>query len=339
MAPTIRDVALKAGVSFQLAAAVLGGKTYARAAEPTRRKIFSAARELGYVPNVSARILRGNASKIIGVLIDSRAPESMYRNLAEVEQAADRLGYRILTAQAHDNPEKLLDAYRSLRQNGVDGIVSFAHDYSQLNCHLDARLKDDPKIVFVFNAGQPGCSSVDVDIVGAMTSAVAHLRANGYRKPALVLEERSDRRTLSRQRRIDGFTRACPEGMILYPERGNGADGLAAGCRNLVREVLIPRQFDAVIAQNDNLAAVLMKQLLSAGIRIPQDFGLIGWDNLLIGECLPVTLTSLYCDEKKVASSILKILLEKIAGDPEPVRVEFPMELVIRESSSRDLKI
>jgi len=169
---------------------------------------------------------------------------------------------------------------------------------------------------------------------------VAHLRANGYRKPALVLEERSDRRTLSRQRRIDGFTRACPEGMILWPERGkDGADDLAAGCRKLVREVLIPQQFDAVIAQNDNLAAVLMKQLLSAGIRIPQDFGLIGWDNLLIGECLPVTLTSLYYDEKEVADSVLKILLDKIAGNPEPVRAEFPMKLVIRESSSRSLKI
>ena len=100
MTPTIRDVASKADVSFQLAAAVLGGKKYARAAESTRQKIFTAARELGYVPNASARILRGDASKIIGVIIDSRAPESVFSLLAEIEHAADQLGYRILTAQA-----------------------------------------------------------------------------------------------------------------------------------------------------------------------------------------------------------------------------------------------
>ena len=82
MVATIRDVAAKAKVSFQLASAVLGNKKYARASEATRKKITDAARNLGYVPNVSAKILRGDASKIIGVLIDSRAPESTFSILA-----------------------------------------------------------------------------------------------------------------------------------------------------------------------------------------------------------------------------------------------------------------
>ena len=106
----------------------LGGKKYAHASASTREKIQESARKLGYVPNASARILRGDASRIIGVLIDSRAPESMYGVLAEIEQRADELGYRILSAQAHDNPDKLLQAYYSLKQNGVDGIISFSHD-------------------------------------------------------------------------------------------------------------------------------------------------------------------------------------------------------------------
>ena len=98
MAVTVRDVAAEAGVSFQLVAAVLGGKKYAHASAATGEKIREAARKLGYIPNASARILRGDASKIIGVLIDSRAPETMYSILAEIEQLADRHGYRILTA-------------------------------------------------------------------------------------------------------------------------------------------------------------------------------------------------------------------------------------------------
>ena len=80
-----------------------------------------------------------------------------------------------------------------------------------------------------------------------------------------------------------------------------------------------------------------MKELLAAGIRIPQDIGLIGWDNLLIGQCLPVTLTTLYFDKKKLAESTLQILLDKIDGKTDPVRIIYPLNLIVRESTRRNL--
>ena len=104
----------------------------------------------------------------------------------------------------------------------------------------------------------------------------------------------------------------------------------------LVREKFIPAGIDSVIAQNDNLAAVLMKALLDEGVRIPQDFGLIGFDNLPVGECLPVTLSSLYYDKKELADSVLKVLREKIAGVPEPVRLNCEMKFVSRESTDKN---
>ncbi|MBO4633119.1 MAG: LacI family DNA-binding transcriptional regulator [Lentisphaeria bacterium] len=344
MAVTIRDVAAKAEVSFQLASAVLGNKKYARAAAATRKKILDAARTLGYVPNISARILRGDSSKIIGVLIDTRAAESMYEVLAEIESGADELGYRILSAQAHDNPEKLLQAYYSLKQNGVDGIISFSHDYAQLGCHLDRQLKDDPKIVFVLNAPEGVGASVDVDYHGSMKAAVSHLTANGYRNPALLLLNdwnENEKLPLSRQKRVDGF-RSCtaPESKVYFiasPE--NDIDGIAEKCGKLIQEKLLPDHVDAVIAKNDNLAAILMKELLTRGIRIPQDFGLIGFDNRLIGKCLPVTLSSLYYDKKELADSVLKILLDKIAGKTDPVRVICKMNFIPRESTDKNFKL
>ena len=341
MTPTIRDVASKADVSFQLAAAVLGGKKYARAAESTRKKIFSAAQELGYVPNASARILRGDASKIIGVIIDSRAPESVFSLLAEIEHAADQLGYRILSAQAHDNPEKLLTSYRSLKQTGVDGIISLAHDYSQLNCRLDAQLKDDPKIVFVLNTQENQGSSIYVDTAEGMVEAVEHLRTAGYRNPALVLikDGQQSQLSLSRRNRIDGFLRACPDGKVFYLEKGSDRlSDLSVKCGELIREELIPQQVDAVIAENDNIAAILMKQLLAAGIRIPEDFGLIGWDNLLIGECLPVSLTTLYYDQSEIAEAALRMILNRIQGRAADSHVKFKCKMIVRESSNKTKK-
>lgn len=339
MAATVYDVAAKAGVSFQLVSAVLGNKKYAHASEATRKKIFEAARELGYRSNRVASTLAGGNSKIIGVIIDSRAPESKFRLLAGIEQAADREGYRILTAQAHDNPEKLLDSYHSLKQNGVDGIISFAHDYSHLNCHLDEVLKDDPKIVFVLEAPKGPCSSVDVDIAGAMRSAVDQLREQGYHKIALMLNrhDESSPLTFSCKKRFEGFLQACPEGEILYTKAmPDDIPEIKSACRKLIRDMLIPQKFDAVIAQNDIFAAALMNQLLPEGIRIPQDFGIIGWDNLLYDDLFPVPLTSVASDAGEIAEAAIKILMDKIAGNATPVQVKIPLKLILRESSMKN---
>jgi len=336
-APTIRDVAGRAGVSFQLAAAVLGGKKYARAAEVTRKKITDAARDLGYVPNVSARVLRGDPSRLLGVLIDSRAPESMFSVLAELEQAAAEKGYRILIAQAHDNTGMLIQTCRSLRQNGVDGVISFSHDYAQLGWQLASELKDDTGIVYVLNAPEGIGSSVDVDYSRGLKLAVNHLRKNGYRRTALILQgSRIENLPRSCARRLSGFQLACPEGeVILLKSPLNDLTALKKEFRSLVQKKLLPGPFDSAIVENDILAALLMKSLLARSIRIPRDFGLIGFDNLPIGECLPVNLSSLYYDKKALACTALDILLKKIDGNADPVRMLLPMKLISRESSGK----
>ena len=81
-----------------------------------------------------------------------------------------------------------------------------------------------------------------------------------------------------------------------------------------------------------------MNRLTAAGIRIPQDFGVVGCDDLPIGMCYPVKVTTLRYDRQKLAQTVLNILLDKIAGNTAPVRVDLPMELIIRESTSKHLK-
>ena len=106
----------------------------------------------------------------------------------------------------------------------------------------------------------------------------------------------------------------------------------------MIRGELIPQHVDAVIAENDNIAALLMKQLLAAGIRIPEDFGLIGWDNLLIGECLPVSLTTLYYDQSEIAAAALQMILNRIQGRPADTKVKFKCKMIVRESSNKTKK-
>ena len=98
MAATIYDVAEKSGFSFQLVAAVLGGKKYAHASEATRKKILKAARELDYRSNMAASILAGGSSRLIGVFIDSFTSYRTLRLLQEIERISSELGYRIMTS-------------------------------------------------------------------------------------------------------------------------------------------------------------------------------------------------------------------------------------------------
>ncbi|MBO5723452.1 MAG: LacI family DNA-binding transcriptional regulator [Lentisphaeria bacterium] len=339
MAVTVREVAAEAGVSFQLASAVLGKKKYAHASESTREKILNAAKKLCYIPNASARILRGDSSRIIGVLIDSRAPENMYNILAETVLAADEKGYRILTAQAHDDPEKLMQSCNFLKENGVEGIISFSHDYAQLGFHLDQRLKDDPKIVFVLNTDESNHAAVDVDFTDAMKRALIHLREKGYCKTALFLSGAGipEKYPISCLKRIEGFTANCPEGKVLHLHSSiSNIPELEKECHTLVRDQLLAEGFDSAIALTDLHGVILMNQLMKEGIRIPEDFGVIGCDNLPVGECFPVKLTTLHYDRKKIARAAMEIMLSRIAGDTKPNRKEFPLQLIVRESTARN---
>ncbi|MBO5725403.1 MAG: LacI family DNA-binding transcriptional regulator [Lentisphaeria bacterium] len=342
MGATIRDVADLAGVSFQLVSAVLAGKKYARASEPTRKRIFDAAEELGYTPSISARILKGGESKVLGVLIDSHAPESLHTLLGELERQADLLGYRLMVAQAHDNPEKLLESCRALKQYGVDGIISFAHHYPYQGVELEEKLRGEKNLVFVMGTGNAEHCTVDVDIEDGIFQALEHLKAQHYRNPALLLcREEKDGLPLfnSCKRRIAGFRKHAPEGKVFFvPNFMKEPEKVREAYAAFVREEVEKFSIDCVIAQNDYVASFLMRELFRNGKRVPQDFGVIGWDNLFIGECMNVTLTTFHYDRKEMAENILNVLLDQIRnGDKAGNRkLCLRLTMTVRESTQRN---
>ena len=337
MAVTIRDVAEHANVSFQLVSAVLGKKSYARASEEIRKRIFDSAAALGYIPNASAGILRGNASKIIGVMIDSCAPDNMKLLMAEIEHQAAIAGYRILAAQAHDAPDRLLCAYHSLKQNGVDGIISLAHDYPGAKTQLGKILKNEDRIIFVRNTGSIDGSAVDIDVAAGIRCALSHLQSEGYQNPGLLLYGNRNFLPASVTERISGFSRIRGEENIFFIDSvtdiSEDIGFMEKEISRLIREEFLPRKIDCLIAQNDYLAAICQNMLLKHGIAIPQQFGLVGCDDLFIAQCLPVKLTSLRYDRSVIARKTLELLIERIQGKKETTKYILEPELAVRESS------
>lgn len=339
MAVTIRDVANHANVSFQLVSAVLGKKSYARASEAVKKRIFASAEALGYIPNASAGILRGNASRIIGVMIDSHAPEDIKLLMAEIEHQAALAGYHILAAQAHNSPDKLLQSYFRLKQNGVDGIISLAHDYPGAETQLGKLLKNDERIIFLRNTSGIDCSVVDIDVAAGIRSALQHLRSEGYQNPGLLLMRGNDPVSDSIRKRISGFCESQSEKNIFFircaSEISDDLEVMEKEITHLIRSRFLPQEIDCLIVQNDYLAAICQNMLLKDGIRIPRDFGLVGCDDLLISRCLPVKLTSLRYDRTAAAQKTLEILIGHINGEKQKSSFFLSPELAVRESSSR----
>ena len=336
MSVTIRDVAERAHVSFQLVSAVLGGKRYARASAATRERIAQAVRELGYSANVSARILRGGASGVIGVLIDSEAPDATFLLLSELEHAAAVRGYRILITESHDSPAELVKAYHSFKQNAVDGIISLANDYPGIQPRMDEVLREEKKLLFVCGIRNRDCSWVDVDIADAIVKAVAHLRKEGCRNIAFLCHEQAPP-SISIQQRISGFRSVLPEGPVLcLPQMLRiSLESILPHARALVRNKIVKQGIDGVIAQNDYYAALLEKELLRAGFHVPGDVAVVGCDNLPLCHCMPVSLSSISFDRDKMAEKCMEIILELIHGNPGPLHATFQPHLIIRESSRR----
>ncbi len=118
------DIAERAGVSLETVSAVLSGRGNSiRFSKEKAEKIRAIAREMNYIPNFSAKMLSGQSSHTLGVLIDSGDVAVRYEQLAAIDQAAERRGYRLLIAEAHANAEKLLLNHRTLLQYGVDGVI------------------------------------------------------------------------------------------------------------------------------------------------------------------------------------------------------------------------
>lgn len=335
MGATIRDVAAKAGVSFQLVSAVLGKRSYARVAPKTRERIEQAAEELGYMPNISARILQGGPSRMLGVLVDSRAPETTFALIAELEQSAEANGYRILIAEAHDSPQRLFESYRALKQNGVDGVISLSVDYPGNNEFLAEKFRNEKRLVFLSEVPFSGHPTIRHNVTIAIATAVKHLLDNNYKNPALLVHIKQPEIGLSIKSRIAGFRQELPNSVVIpLPEFFDDISRLTPHVAELVDNIH-SMKVDAIIAQNDYVAAVVMRELVKRNYRIPEDFGIIGYDNRPICECLSVRLSSIAYNDKQAADKAMEIMLAAINNEVLPSEITLSPELIIRESSNR----
>lgn len=173
MGATIKDIALKIGISNQAVSAVLNGKTNSRVSKLRREQILKAAREMNYQPNAMAATLRNGKSRLIGVLTDSYIGYRSFMMLQNIEHLAEARGYRVITSFTHDNIRGMHENYQFLLNHGIPGVICLSHDYPKFGSEMRKAFSGDGRIVFMEKTSFPNLKYITTSRKRALTGLFA----------------------------------------------------------------------------------------------------------------------------------------------------------------------
>jgi LacI family transcriptional regulator len=339
----IKDVAREAGVSVGTVSNVINRPdTVARA---TRERVQEVVRQLGYVRSEYARQLRAGGSRIVGLLVLDMGNPFFVDVARGAERAARAAGLGVMvcnSASSLDEEAEYLAMFVEQRVRGV--LVTPAdptgRDLALLRRHGIAFVVVDA-VVEDAGDGQGACS-VSVDDVAGGEQAVAHLIEQGHRSIAFVSGVGHDRPQIR-----DRWTGACravaaaglpPETMREIPtdrpsaSAGSGADAVA-------RLLQLPDRPTAVFCANDMLALGVLQALFAAGIKVPEEIALVGYDDIQFAASAAVPLSSVRQPAAEMGRIAAEMLVQESAADHDVEghvhrHVVLQPELVARASSS-----
>lgn len=328
-----RDVATLAGVSRTTVSFVLNDRADANISAATRQRVLAAAAQLGYQPHAAARGLAGGLSHTIGLVL-RQSPEQVAEDalLAEtlrgVSAAARAQGYRVLVEPFGADDGSYGDLIRSHR---ADGLVVSGPRVD------DAELQDlaSAGVPIVVQGTLPGVNvpSVDVDNLDAARMAVRHLLALGHRRIACVTNA-SLSYTAARDRLL-GYRAALAEAGIPETERLVAeADFNAASGRRAMARLLENDGITAVFVASDVVAFGAIAAIRDAGLRVPDDISVVGFDDIPLAAYFDPPLTSIRLPAHDLGRAVGTALLDHITGRSVETRTMLPTELVIRSSTA-----
>jgi len=321
------DVAKLAGVSHQTVSRVINGHSSLR--PETRERVEEAIRQLGYRPNTAARALVTRRSATIGVIGSKGGfwgPSTVHRT---VQAAGREAGYFVSSANLPGlTRDELLDAINHLRNQSVEGIVLIAATDEALDV---ARAQESLGLPVVVVEGDEAKThwTVGVDQVTGAELGTHHLVELGHTE---IIHVAGPQSWTEARARLAGYQQAMyASGLRPSPH----VDGdWTARCGFEVGQELARRgEVTAVFCANDHMALGMLRALSEAGIRVPDDISVVGFDDIPESQYLIPPLTTVRQDFTAVGQRAIEILQAAIAGTPAPDRLISP-ELVVRASST-----
>lgn len=326
------DVARLAGVSQKTVSRVFNGERYV--SDAVRRRVLEAAEELGYRLNNAARALASGRTRSIGVVTLGTALYGPASLLIGIERAARDAGYALRVVNTLEGDQGgVAGAVESLLEQGVDGIV-VSEPIDEGDEGAVSLSVDVPVLVVGAPAafGGPRAVAVGVGAESLARAATEHLLDLGH---VTVHHLAGPQRWFAARDRLEGWRAALSARDRKQPPVLDGdwsaASGYAAGC-----ELAAAGDATAVFAANDDMAIGLIRALVEAGLRVPEDVSVVGFDDIPVSAYLTPPLTTVRQPFDAVAHDGLRLLvqaIEKPDAEPAPPN-DPPVELVVRASTA-----
>lgn len=330
MAITSHDVARLAGVSQPTVSRAL--RDDSRVSAATREKVRQAAQALNYVPSEAGRTLSTRSTRRIGVIVTDLTNPFYPHVIAPLHDELQLLGYRMMLLTERSDEavaeEKLLD-------QSLDGVVlATATTDSGLPAQLDRR--GMPYVFLNRDTGRRGDYASVVDNEGGGRLVAHKLAELGHRHIAGIFGAANT--TTGREREL-GFRLALADAGIGLPEDrvARGAFEYETGYQALPRLLDAAKTPTAVFCGNDVVAIGVLNAALAAGLRVPDDLTVIGFDDLPMAAWEVFRLTTVRHDLRELSRQAARLLVRRIDGDADPKgeRLVLPTEFVPRATHAR----
>ena len=337
MGVNIQDVADRAQVSKATVSRVINDSP--TISEKTKARVRRAMKELNYVPNSIARNFANQNTRNIALIVDIDDQSAFknpffYEELHGIETVIYREDYCLIIANVHSMGGHRNAIDNIVLQKRADGVIIPATIVSREIVKL---LKDND-IPFVV-AGEPLCCAdevnwVDINNRQGGTEAARHLLGNGYKRVAFLSGAMENK---FNQNRHEGYRQTLIEAGAVYDEKHVLTNGVSIedGTRMMARLLALPQAPDAVVCSNNVLAHGAIRAIRAAGLTIPGDVGMVGFDNYL-AEFLnpPLTTVDINVFELGVQSGsvLMRLIKSERAGNKQ---ILISTELIERESSRR----
>ena len=342
---TIRDVARESGFSSTTVSIVLNNAPLARyIPESTKKRIERAAKKLGYRPNLFARSLRSKRSHTVGVMVFDMADPYCTLVLRGIENSLYQSSYLPILTDVHNERSRFERYLEMLLDRRVEALIVLANWlFVNIEVLADLEKSSIPTVMIGHELQNPSISSVIVDNELGAHAAVEHLYSLGHRKIAFVRGPKTLSDSAPRWKGIRAFAKSSgleldPRLIVELPESSDPISSFEAGYK-LTEELLKQkRPFTALMAFDDMTAFGGMRALAKAGLHVPEDCSVIGFDDVAACSLYTPALTTVRQPMEAMGTMAVSIALEGISAVLEKREVtavhrRMAPELAVREST------
>ncbi len=327
---SIKDIASEAGVSTATVSHVINKTRFV--SEAVRARVLKAIELHDYYPNAHARSLASGSSRILGLVISDIANPFFPELVKSIESAAYEHGYDVVLSNTNYDAERTSHYVRRFIERKVAGVAVMTSEMDK--SLIDELARREVSVVFL-DSGEAGLhmSNLRVCYAEGIKQAILHLVELGHRNVAFISGLPHLR---SAKRRLEAFRQTMQTVLPDAPEQIYPGDFRIEGGRRAALEILAAFELPtAVVAANDLMAFGAISELRRAGLNVPRDISVVGFDDIAFSSLIEPALTTVNLPLGELGRLAVEALMTTLSSPTQHgIELPIPTRLVVRNSTA-----